>query len=512
MASREDGAIRRLREKTSLVAFRQVVIIRESLRFERTTERAETADMMSSCLLLTLTLALGQGDRAEWNLTPQLVPGVELVYSGTSSEESLTPGIQHQRVYRIENHLFILSGSAKNLDIAFMTSLSVREPGEEVRFKSASIRLELAKLDDRGRLKPANATNQLHAPAGLPPVIETGCIVEVPSLVGKNSAWEVVETGRPLVTWTVHGPESAGGMACVKLVGQQQSDDWDRPRADRTAWRRKDVVWMSTQIGVAVKVERTIERREPGRRDPSQRVVTSYSLESRLKYPGKLLDDRKNEILASRRFLEEASPLLRQPGSQLESLSRKVAYHVDHHPTTPYRKVVTQLAQRIDGARRGELLLAEYAEEPPEPIRSLGVGQKSPDFTAQDLATRTSTRLSKILGQPVLVIYYSPHTKTGVDVLEFAKQLAEKSTGRCAILAMAVTKEPDFAVRQQTEMKLPFPVYDGTAMRIAFNVEATPRFIVLDADGVIRASTTGWAPHVPDEIREAIRTAADRNK
>ena len=272
---------------------------------------------------------------------------------------------------------------------------------------------------------------------------------------------------------------------------------------------------MSTQIGVAVKVERTIERREPGRREPSQRAVTSYSLESRLKYPGKLLDDRKNEILASRRFLEEASPLLRQPGqpgSQLESLSRKVAYHVDHHPTTPYRKVVTQLAQRIDSARRGELLLAEYTEEPPEPIRSLGVGQKSPDFTAQELATRTSTRLSKVLGQPVLVVYYSPHTKTGTDVLEFAKELAEKSNGRLAILAMAVTKEPDVAVRQQTEMKLPFPVYDGTTMRIAFNVEATPRFIVLDADGVIRASTTGWAPHVPDEVREAIRAAANRGK
>ena len=53
--------------------------------------------------------------------------------------------------------------------------------------------------------------------------------------------------------------------SCIKIVGEQKTDDWDRPRLDRIAWRRLDTVWLAPGLGVAAKVERIIEKREPGR-------------------------------------------------------------------------------------------------------------------------------------------------------------------------------------------------------------------------------------------------------
>src|SRR5205085_1462208 len=134
---------------------------------------------------------------ADWLLAPQLSAGLELTYSGTCIEESVLPGVQFQRAYRIENHVFVLSAESKTLDVAFMTTLSPREAGDEARFKQGSVRLELAKVDGHGRLKAA-PSGVLLTPIGLPPLLETGCFIEAPpARVGKNSYWEVAEEGRP---------------------------------------------------------------------------------------------------------------------------------------------------------------------------------------------------------------------------------------------------------------------------------------------------------------------------
>src|SRR5262249_8181492 len=141
------------------------------------------------------------------------------------------------------------------------------EPGAK-ELKPASVRLELVKLDAQGRLREGKGATLLVSLGGTP-TVEVGCFVEVPGTrLAKNSQWEINEDSRPPLSWQVAGIESINGVTCVKLVGQQQSLDWDRPRGDQTAWRRRDVVWMSPQLGVAQKVERTIEQRDPLRRDP----------------------------------------------------------------------------------------------------------------------------------------------------------------------------------------------------------------------------------------------------
>src|SRR5205085_1446607 len=141
-----------------------------------------------------------------------------------------------------------------------------------------------------------------------------------------------------------------------KFEGVQQSDDWDRPRADRTAWRRLDVVWMMPKIGVAFRVERTLERREPARQEPSQRSVVRYELESTLQYPGQLFEDRRREILQARSFYESVLPLLPAPGRYpprtFDAVLARINNHLESQPPTPYRDAIIQVRRRVEAARR----------------------------------------------------------------------------------------------------------------------------------------------------------------
>ena len=67
---------------------------------------------MSAICLLSFALALGQNfDRGEWSLVPQYEVGLELVYRGTCTEESLIPGVRHQRLRHFSGNDFLRSRS-----------------------------------------------------------------------------------------------------------------------------------------------------------------------------------------------------------------------------------------------------------------------------------------------------------------------------------------------------------------------------------------------------------------
>src|SRR5205823_2047045 len=127
----------------------------------------------------------------------------------------------------------------------------------------------------------------------------------------------------------------------------QKSDDWDRPRADRTAWQRLDHIWVAAGTGLTYRVERVIERREPARLEPTQRLTMRYELESQLVYPGRLYEDRLRDINQTKLLGEMADPYLREwnAASQrpLDSILSKIAYHIENYPETPYREGLLQL-------------------------------------------------------------------------------------------------------------------------------------------------------------------------
>jgi peroxiredoxin len=464
--------------------------------------------MVTTLCLLTCALVTAQpAARPEWLLSPHLTRGQELVYGGTF-EECIGLGVQCRRAYRLDSTIFILDGNQRGFDAALLTIFEMRALRQD-RAKEArsprSVRLEVAHVSPRGRVEGTGGAALL-VPLEGPPTVEHGALVELPQFrIGPGDMWDVAEPGRPPRHWRVVGTESINNTSCLKLIGEQRSESWDAGRADRSTWRRRDTVWIAPAVGVAYRVERVIERRDAARTESSYRAVARYDLLSRLTYPGSLFRDREREIWQARRFLVEAEPFLRKPAQQEEQLNsiwkRIESYQDRQPPVEPYCKAIQHLKQRVEAAKRGEAAPEPVSDEASASPTAAAIGQKAPDFVATDYIKQQSMRLHRLLGRPILLIFYNPNSPTAREILRFAN---DKQRLGVAVLGLAVTSDANAVRKQHADLRLTFPVAAGDGFKVTYGVDATPRIILLDKDGTVRGAYTGWGTPTPGEINEEL--------
>jgi peroxiredoxin len=337
-----------------------------------------------------------------------------------------------------------------------------------------------------------------------PPTAEFGAFVEVPRhRVGPGAGWVVEEDNRPPRAWTVAGTDTVNATTCVKLVGVQKSDDWDKPRADRAAWRRQDTVWVAPRLGIAYRVERVIERREPAHREPGYKSVLRYELDQRTEYPRGIGEDIRREITQARTFAEQAAPLLPAPAkyqAQIDTLLARIKYHQEHYPAPPpYGEAVVHLQRRLEAAKRGEAAPTPPSS-PSEAPAVAAVGRPAPDFVIPDLTGGDPARLRRWKGKPIVMAFYNPRSLYAEEVLRLAQEISDAHTDRVTVLALAMSSDADAVRKQHAGLKLTVPVLNGTGLRQRYAVEATPKLMVIDAEGVVRGAYEGWGR----ETREAV--------
>jgi peroxiredoxin len=474
--------------------------------------------MVPNICLVTCALLMGQAsDRSEWLVLPRLDLGQELVYRGSFAEEALGRGVHFSRSYRLETRAFVLDTPPGGLDVAFYTVYKPRtsraEQGEEAT--PVSIRLESARVTSQGRLKAPTGT-VLAVPLDGPPTVECGAFVEVPQgHIRPNQVWEATDENRPPRTWKVLGTETVNNTACLKLDGNQQSDDWDQPRADHTAWRRHDTVWLALNLGVAYKVERVIERRDAAQREPSQRSVIQYEYQSSISYPGKLFEDRRREILQARKFYEEAAPYLPTPTKYgpvvFDGMLARITYHLDHNPRTPYRDAVLQVKRQVEAARRGESPPPASHDEAATPTAAT-IGQRAPDFVATNLLNRQTVGLHRYQGHPVLLVFYTPDSLKAEEVLRFAQKVQDAHSQRVTVLGLAVADDTDRVRKQHKELALTVPILSGRGLRQSYGVDATPKLVIIDAAGVVRGSYLGWGLETSTVVGDDVKAWVERTE
>jgi peroxiredoxin len=462
------------------------------------------------CLVTCALLAAQSADRSEILLLPRLSRGQELVYRGSFSEEAISRGVQFSRTYRLESRVFVLETPSRGLDVALLTVLRLRTPrperGDEP--EPNSVRLELVTVDLHGHVSSDPGVT-LAVPLEGPATVECGAFVEVPrSRIGMKQSWEVLERNRPSYVWSVAGTEAVNGTRCLKLKGMQKSPDWDHPRADSTAWRRQDTVWVEPHLGVAYKVERTMERRDPAHEDPTERSVVQYELQSNLQYPGRLFDDRRREILQARSFYTAVAPLLPEPTkagpAPFEAVLAKITNHLENQPPTPYRQAVLQVRRQVEAAKRGESPPTTPRDDGHGARAGVAVGQRAPDFIATNLLTKEPVKLRAWLGHPILMVFYSPTSLSAADVLKYCQKIQESHHGSVTVLAFVVTDEGAGLQKQVADLRLSFPILAGQGLRQTYGVEATPKLLVLDAEGVVRGAYLGWGPETSATITEEL--------
>jgi peroxiredoxin len=472
--------------------------------------------MTATLYLIGCVLASGQASpaapqvRGDWVLAPRLARGQELVYRGQYQEEGTGGHLQFNRAYRIESRFFVLDTKPKEMDLAVLTVLKHRDDRSASGSggpQLCSACLERARLDLRGRLIAEGAH------AGVPlegaPTLECGAFLELPGgHIAPEQTWEVTEAGRPVQVWRNTGSELVNGVLCLKLAGEQKSEDWDRPRADHVAWRRRDTVWVAPRLGFACRVERRIERREAAHEKPTQWSLLRYELDSSLQCPNSLAEDRRREILQALSFREQLGPYQADPTrypTQLTVLLKKIEYHLENQAPTPYREAVVQVRRQVEAARRGETPL-ENPREAPEPAPSkAAVGELAPDFVATNLTGGASARPRNWIGKPVLLVFYSPTSPTAPEVLRFAHTLGAKNGNRLHVFGMSISTDTALVRKQHEDLAFPYPVFDGCGLRITYEVETTPKFMLLDSNNIVRGSWIGWGHETPLEIGEELR-------
>ena len=146
------------------------------------------------------------------------------------------------------------------------------------------------------------------------------------------------------------------------------------------------------------------------------------------------------------------------------------------------------------------------ADDPaPLAATTLGIGDRVMDFTVSSYTEEKGAQLKSYQGKPILVFFYNPATPLGKEVLTEVKRLSEKHTSRLGIMAMAVTPEAEIARKQHQQMKLSFSILDGNGLRLTFGADQTPRFVIVDSEGLVRLAQTGWGVQTLYEIDEALQ-------
>jgi hypothetical protein len=467
--------------------------------------------LTSFCLLTLIALFAQPRDQRTGDMTIRLARGQELVYQGTYLEQSLGRETRGTRTFHLESRVFVLNARTDGYDLAFYTILKLQDdkPGHGDARIPASIRLDLARLDPQGRLtsRPEGA---LVVPLNGPPTAEAGQFVEVPrSLLEMNQTWQVSDGGRPIRSWKFGGFEFVSGLGCIKLQGTQLAPEWAQPRADQIAWKRQDFVWTRPGVGIAYRVRRVIELKEPAHLHPTQRSTLEYDLQSSMIYPGQLFESRRRDILQAIAFNDSVAPYLPSAGSYgrkpFEDFLLKIQHYLDNQPRTPYREAILQVQRRVDAARRGESPPSLAAEARTQGSQSLILGERAPDFIATNVTTHQTVELRQLLGRPTLMVFYNPRSLSVEEVLHSAQRLQDAYPRRINVLAFPINDATQAGRRQQADFYLHIPILASTGLKQSYNVEATPKLVILDANAVARASFDGWGPETASAVQAEFR-------
>jgi hypothetical protein len=100
----------------------------------------------------------------------------------------------------------------------------------------------------------------------------------------------------------------------------------------------------------------------------------------------------------------------------------------------------------------------------------------------------------------VLLVFYHPASPTSEEVLHFAQKLAADHPGHVNVVGMSVSDDGALVRKQHAELKLSFPVLSGGGLRVSYAVEDTPKFVLLDAAGVVRGAYLGWGRETAGEV------------
>jgi len=450
---------------------------------------------------------------------PRLEKGLEVRWTGTFTEASFRPGVRAIRAYDVDTRLLVLDTGDHGADAVLFTRVFLKPDRKTTEPPAGIVRLDLVRIDPRGRVavlpSPADPDNPTPKTRPWPPVQlqglpthEAGMFVEHPDKPFKVGLdWSRDETGRPPITWKVTDIDSFRGQPGLKLVAEQKTEGYYADRVRQSEWRRQDKLTVIPSNGFASRIERIIERRDPEAEELAFRSVLTLEQQGRMTYSGRLFQERRDEGVHAAAFtamLDRALASAASDGTKpFEALARRAHTYMSDNgasDTVPYREAVLAVRKRAESAARGNLPPLPPPEKPVAVAEPLAIGSAIPDIVAAGLTVSGSATLSTLRGKPLLLAYFQPSAPSAADVLKLTNDLHARKLG--SVLPLAIGDAADVRELAAT-LKPAVSIYDGSAVYKTHGLDATPVFIVVDADGVIRCVVRGWGGETASEVSRA---------
>lgn len=454
---------------------------------------------MLACMLLILFLF----DPAPPSFSPQWKPGQEYLYRGAIKETSQGQGIQLLSHYLLELRVLVLNVKSNSADVVCCTKLTQQNASKTQPVVSAY--LTHAVIDQQGKITSSSAPTGIPLNVDGPATWETGFILPLPSqLPEAGKKWEMAESGRlpRRFSWMPMSDSS------FEVCGDQESIDWQRPRADSTAWRRTDKLLFASKATLPTKIERLIERRAPAHQHVTSRIVTEYELIWQETLSGPMLEERQRDIQQLRRLQDEVNALAvtmleRNSRDAWQRLANKLAKYQTASGSTPYREALTTMSSTVQAGMENRLSLQQVKHEVPE--RSIQIGQLVPHFSLRTSSGATITS-HQCLGKPTLLVFVQPGSdlcKSLTAEIPALQQRYHETTFNCLILTSrdALDGMPAIAECKNALMAS----VNGKPLLATFGVTTTPHFALLGSDGTLLATHIGWGPETRQLLLSQIR-------
>jgi hypothetical protein len=442
--------------------------------------------------LLTLLLLWQSPSTTDWKQGPRWQPGQEYLYRGVVKHTGQAGDAQILEQYILEVRLLVTKVQGSSAELVCATKLTVQsDTGPEA---TPSVQLTFLHVDQRGHITSSTASTGKSIVVDGPATFENGFLLPLPAeAIVAGKAWEASEPGRlpHKLTWIPATSEDANDV----ITSVQESYDWQRPRGDQIAWQRTDTLHMSSNHTLPMKVSRVIERRPPGHRQATSRIVTEYKLMGLEIVRGPMLEERLTDIDQLRSLQYEVATLSqaihdRQTQRAWTKLSAKLKSYQMSSGKTPYREALSTLLQTTQDGLDNRLspVKHEVAEKPIE------VGQLVPPFS---LTTTNGETLSskQLRGKPCVLVFVQAGTaltRTLCAELTLELKRCDRQRFSCCLLL----SKPDTL----RETNSSFPVAVGQSLLSSFSITATPCVIVLDADGTLIYSQEGWGVETRQDL------------
>lgn len=462
---------------------------------------------------------------------PRLARGDELVYTGEMTETGTRIDNRYKKRYEVEVRVFVLEATAAYSDCGVMTTVQplddelvqgVNLPGHTRVKANPAVRLDLIRVDDRGRVKAlaptvgppplllGKKTPTAEAPTlplDAPPGCELAAFIPLPLSTAKSGGtWDTTEPNRPPVVWSAGGDAVWNGRRCVELTATQQTDGYDLTDTVRHGWKRTEAVLVSPADGYASVINRTIVRREG--RDQAGTLTARYELQPANKYAGEKYRETRAEVEAAWAFAAEhaaASTSKPRPGELRARAAAVDRYLSDRTSATPYRAAIEAVKRRYDGGTAPPVVTKKIVINLVEE-NTISVGKPAPDFAAIDVSKPTGrVRLSAGVGKPAVIVFYKPGSSTAVETLSICEALHRKYADTITVIPLAIHRTVTEAASERTKLKMTAPVYAGDDVREVYSVNSFPRFYVVDGRGLLSWTfDAGVGPEVGHLVKQEV--------